>query len=160
MFTATGLKAFHAAAHSSLDVLLAHMVTMPADLLLTELPGFARPNIRDQMFHTIACEIFWIHGLQLLPLPMLSADDYLNAESLAEFKRRAMAETIEYLDRQTESELNRVLPRVTERWLGPPRSPAFILHHVLTHAYHHKGQVVAMCRPLGHPAPDTDYQRG
>ncbi len=160
MFTTAGLKAFHAAAHSSLDVLLAHLATMHADLLVTELAGFARPNIRDQMFHAIACEIFWIHGLQLLPMPKLSADDYITAESLAQFKLRAMAETIEYLDRQTEEELNRVLPRVSERWLGPPRSPAFILHHVLTHAYHHKGQVVAMCRLLGHPAPDTDYQRG
>jgi uncharacterized damage-inducible protein DinB len=160
MFTTAGLKEFHAAAHSSLDVLLAHLATMHADLLVTELPGFARPNIRDQMFHTIACEIFWIHGLQLLPMPKLSADDYVTVESLAHFKRRAMMETIEYLDRQTEDELNRVLPRVPERWLGPPRSPAFIVHHVLTHAYHHKGQVVAMCRLLGHPAPDTDYQRG
>jgi uncharacterized damage-inducible protein DinB len=160
MFTTAGLKAFHAGAHASLDVLLAHLQTMHADLLLTDLPGFARPNIRDQMFHTIACEISWIHGLQLLPLPKLSADDYVTVESLAQFKRRAMMETIEYLDRQTEDELNRVLPQVPERWLGPPRSPAFIVHHVLTHAYHHKGQVVAMCRLLGHPAPDTDYQRG
>src|SRR5580704_8560248 len=43
-------------------------------------------------------------------------------------------------------------------WHGDLRSPAFILHHVITHAYHHKGQVVAMCRLLGHPAPDTDLQ--
>jgi len=70
-----------------------------------------------------------------------------------------MAETLEYLDRLSEHDLNQDLLRVPERWVGPPRSPAFILHHVLTHAFHHKGQVVAMCRLLGHPAPDTDYQR-
>jgi len=160
MFDRAGLKMLHAATHSSLDVLLAHLATMPADLLLAELAGFARPNIRDQMFHSIACEIFWMHGLQSLPLPQLSAADYPTVESLAEFKRRAMVETIAYLDRLSPDELNRDLPRVPERWLGPPRSPAFILHHVLTHAYHHKGQVVAMCRLLGHPAPDTDFQRG
>jgi uncharacterized damage-inducible protein DinB len=39
------------------------------------------------------------------------------------------------------------------------RTPAFILHHVLTHAFHHKGQIVAMCRVLGHPAPDTDLSQ-
>jgi uncharacterized damage-inducible protein DinB len=123
MFTTADLKAFHAAAHSSLDVLLAHLATMDADLLVTELPGFARPNIRDQMFHTIACEIFWIHGLQLLPMPKLRADDYMTAQSLAQFKRRAMAETIEYLDHQTEEELNQVLPRVSERWVGTSAQP-------------------------------------
>ena len=36
------------------------------------------------------------------------------------------------------------------------RTPALVMHHVLTHAFHHKGQIVAMCRMLGHPAPDTD----
>jgi uncharacterized damage-inducible protein DinB len=159
MFITAGLKLFHARAHSSLDVLLTHLRTMHADLLLAELPGFARPNIRDQMFHTIANEIFWVHGLQLLPLPRLSADDYTTVEALAELKRRAIAETLEYLDRLSEPELNQDLLRVSEGWVGPPRSPAFILHHVLTHAFHHKGQVVAMCRLLGHPAPDTDYQR-
>ena len=148
MFTTAGLKSFHGRAHSSLDVLLTHLRTMRADLLLAELPGFARPNIRDQMFHTIANES-----------PRLSADDYTTVEALAEFKRRAMAETLEYLDRLSEPELNQDLLRVSEGWVGPPRSPAFILHHVLTHAFHHKGQVVAMCRLLGHPAPDTDYQR-
>ena len=39
------------------------------------------------------------------------------------------------------------------------RTPALILHHVLTHAFHHKGQIVAMCRELGHPAPDTDLNQ-
>ncbi len=159
MFTAAGLKSFHSRAHSSLDVLLTHLRTMPADLLLAELSGFARANIRDQMFHTIANEIFWMHGLQLLPIPHLSAGDYTTVETLAELQRRAMAETLEYLDRLSEPELNQDLLRVPEGWVGPPRSPAFILHHVLTHAFHHKGQVVAMCRLLGHPAPDTDYQR-
>ncbi len=159
MFTTAGLKSFHARTHSSLDILLTHLRTMHSDLLLAELSGFARPNIRDQMFHTIANEIYWIHGLQLLPLPKLSADDYSTAEALVECKRRAMAETLEYLDRLSEPELNQDLLHVPEGWVGPPRSPAFILHHVLTHAFHHKGQVVAMCRLLGHPAPDTDYQR-
>jgi uncharacterized damage-inducible protein DinB len=39
------------------------------------------------------------------------------------------------------------------------RTPALVLHHVLTHAFHHKGQIVAMCRVLGHPAPDTDLNQ-
>lgn len=159
MFTRAGLKSFHAHTHSSLDALLEHLRTMHADLLLAELAGFARPNIRDQMFHTIACEIGWVRRLQLLPMPPLSAEDYIAVDDLAELKRRAMAETLEYVERLSETELNRDLLQVPERWVGPPRSPAFILHHVLTHAFHHKGQVVAMCRLLGHPAPDTDYQR-
>ena len=91
MFTTAGLKSFHSGAHSSLDVLLAHLRTMHADLLVAELSGFARPNICDQIFHTIACEISWVHGLQLLPMPKLTADDYTTVEALAELKRRMQA---------------------------------------------------------------------
>jgi uncharacterized damage-inducible protein DinB len=68
------------------------------------------------------------------------------------------AATIAYLDALPDSELNDVLARRPSDWHGDLRSPAFILHHVITHAYHHKGQVVAMCRLLGRPAPDTDLQ--
>ena len=78
--------------------------------------------------------------------------------ALAELKRRAIAERLEYLDRLSEPELNQDLLRVSEGWVGPP-AQAIILHYGLTDAFHHKGQVVAMCRLLGHPAPDTDYQR-
>ena len=76
MFTTAGLKSVHARAHSSRDVLLAHLRTMHADLLLTELPGFARPNIRDQMFHTIANEkSSGCTDSSILPMPHLNADD-------------------------------------------------------------------------------------
>jgi uncharacterized damage-inducible protein DinB len=43
-------------------------------------------------------------------------------------------------------------------WGGELRSPAFIVLHVITHAFHHKGQIVAMLRIQGYPAPDTDLQ--
>jgi uncharacterized damage-inducible protein DinB len=55
--------------------------------------------------------------------------------------------------------LNADLRELPRTWVGPARSPAFILLHVLTHACHHKGQIAAMFRLLGHPTPDTDLQR-
>ena len=52
-----------------------------------------------------------------------------------------------------------MLERYHEEWTTPHRTPAFILLHVITHGFHHKGQIVAMLRLLGYPAPDTDMQR-
>jgi uncharacterized damage-inducible protein DinB len=46
-----------------------------------------------------------------------------------------------------------------KRWFGLRRSSAFILLRVVTHGFHHKGQIVAMLRLLGCPAPDTDMER-
>jgi uncharacterized damage-inducible protein DinB len=75
------------------------------------------------------------------------------------FQRDIMANTLAYLSGLTDEQLN------TEAELHFPdgdvatRTPALILHHMLTHAFHHKGQIVAMCRVLGHPAPDTDLHQ-
>jgi uncharacterized damage-inducible protein DinB len=55
------------------------------------------------------------------------------------------------------------MPRATLIVNANDISNAALLHillHVITHTFHHKGQVVAMLRVLGHPAPDTDLQRG
>jgi len=63
-----------------------------------------------------------------------------------------------YVDGLTEEQLNTTLTKRPVDWEGELRSPAFILRHVITHAFHHKGQVVAILRILGYPAPDTDLQ--
>ncbi len=34
-----------------------------------------------------------------------------------------------------------------------------IFTHVVTHEFHHKGQILTMCRLLGYPPPDTDIIR-
>lgn len=80
------------------------------------------------MFRTIACEIFWIHGLQLLPMPKVSSHHYVTVELPGS---AACAGAVRGAATQ---------PRIHS-------------------ASRHKGQVVAMCRQLGHLAPDTDFQR-
>lgn len=74
-------------------------------------------------------------------------------------KLRIRDATQSYLADLTEGHLNTTLATRPVDWGGELRSPAFILLHVITHAFHHKGQVVAMLRIVGYPAPDTDLQR-
>jgi hypothetical protein len=49
-----------------------------------------------------------------------------------------------YVGALTEEQLNTTLAQRPVDWGGELRSPGFILLHVITHAFHHKGQVVAM----------------
>lgn len=43
---------------------------------------------------------------------------------------------------------------------GPVKvSAAQLFTHVYTHEFHHKGQLMNMCRMLGHTPPDTDVSR-
>jgi len=90
---------------------------------------------------------------------MWMAADYPTVSTLKDAKLRVIAGTVKYLESLSEADLNRSLKDRPPEWSGPLRSPAFILHHVLTHSFHHKGQLVSMFRMLGVPAQDSDLQR-
>lgn len=156
MFTLDGIRQLHRWTHASLGLVLDHMSTMPPDDYGKEVPGFGFRRLREQVIHILNCEGFWVHTLQRAPFT-----DELPARRPTVSDARALesdisANTMVYLSGLTDGQLN------TETELHFPdgdvavRTPALVLHHMLTHAFHHKGQIVAMCRLLGHPAPDTD----
>ncbi len=157
MFTREGIRAFHAWTHEKLDLLFDHAEKLPSELFVREMPGFGRASVREQLSHILGCEQFWLCNLQNLKLERVPASSHKAVADLKRLKRQVIADTHRYLDALSEQELNAETFQPPGR-TGPLRSPAFILHHVLTHAFHHKGQVVAMCRLLDFPAPDTDMQ--
>lgn len=158
MFTKDGLRAFHTWTHERLDLVFSHAAKLTHDELLRELTGFGRASVRDQLLHIVACEDVWVHDLQDIPRRRWQSADYPTVEALEQARQTVREQTNDYLDRLPESQLSIDLVQSPREWGGALRTPAFILHHVLTHAFHHKGQVVAMFRLIGHPAPDTDLQ--
>ena len=153
------IRDLHAWTHGCLDLLVEHLAAMPGDLFVRDVPGFGRGSIRDQLVHICRAEAVWVCALQNRPTPDLRSDQFPTVDSIAGLRGRVKVETLRYLNLLDEERLNQELDEYPEYWSSPHRSPAFILLHVLTHAFHHKGQIVAMCRILGHPAPDTDLQR-
>jgi len=159
MFTRDGVRALHGWTHASLDLVVEHAGSLPAGLLVREVPGFSLPSLRHQFLHILSWEATWVCNLRGVPAGVLAPDDHHDLTALIEAKRRVKGETTAYLDGLTELGLNTELSSLPPEWVGPPRSPAFILLHVVTHAFHHKGQMASIFRLLGHPAPDTDMQR-
>jgi uncharacterized damage-inducible protein DinB len=81
--------------------------------------------------------------------------DLQTPPELAAHRAWVYEQTRQWLLGETDAALN--APRdVTENGRTHAGLPAEMLLHLMTHAYHHKGQVAAMCRLLGHPAPATD----
>ena len=156
----TVLPGLHACLHDSLGVVFDHLATVPPELWTKPLEGFAKPTVRDQIVHILSAERGWVSGLQLQHFLKPDVEALTTVEAIRQLQQEVKSATIAYLDSMPEQKLYAPLERFPERWMGPPRSPAFILLHVITHGFHHKGQLVAMLRLLGHPAPDTDLQRG
>lgn len=158
MFTKSGILELHATTHERLDLLLRHIATVPEELRHQPIPGFGHPSIWKQLVHVLMCEEGWVHDLQYKSFDGWSDEDCLTIAALLAHKNRIRAATQTYLGHLTEEQLNTTLTTPPVDWGGELRSPAFILLHVITHAFHHKGQIVAMLRILGYPAPDTDLQ--
>ncbi len=158
MFTKSGLLELHSTLHERLDLVLRHVATVPEELQRKPIQGFGHPSIDKQLVHVLMCEEGWVHDLQYLPFEGWGKEENLTIAELMAHRARIQAETRAYVNSLSEEQLNTVLATRPEDWGGELRSPAFILLHVITHAFHHKGQIVAMLRLVGYPAPDTDLQ--
>lgn len=158
MFSKSGILNLHATTHERLDLLLSHLAAVPEELLHKPIAGFGHPSIWKQFLHILTCEEGWVHDLQDQPFPGWGEEDCPTIAALQAAKRRIQEETRTYVGGLTEELFNTTLAQHPADWGGELRSPAFILLHVITHAFHHKGQIVAMLRIVGYPAPDTDLQ--
>ena len=149
----------HREAHGCLDIVFGHAATLPFATVAQELAGASHGSLRNQMVHVLFTEAAWVGDLQNKPVAKWRNEDFRDLTSLMEAKRKVTSETAKYLDALSEAELNRELAVKPKEWVGPLRSPAFILLHIVTHAFHHKGQMTMMFRMLGRPSGDTDLQR-
>lgn len=159
MFTLDGIRKVHAWTHASLSLLFDHVATLSADEYVREVPGFGYSSVRDQVIHLLGCEARWVRRLQGIPTGNWDAARWPSLAEARALQREASAETLDYLSGLTEQQINSNTELRFPDGEVAYRTPALVLHHVLTHAFHHKGQIVAMCRLLGHPAPDTDLNQ-
>jgi uncharacterized damage-inducible protein DinB len=159
VFTVTGICKLHSWTHASLTLVLDHLLTMPEGDYAKELPSFGSSTLRAQMIHIFNCEAFWIHTLQAVRFEDQDPADWPAVPDAIALQRSVSANTLAYLSGLTDELLNADTELDFSDGDTAVRTPALILHHIFTHAFHHKGQIASMCRALGHPAPDTDLNQ-
>jgi len=159
VFTIDGVRKFHSWTHASLTLLLDHLSTIPTADYAREISGFGFPALQKQVIHIFNCEGFWIHTLQGLNYVDRTPVEFPTVADARILQQEVSRRTEAYLTGLTDQQLNSDTELHFPDGDTAVRTPALILHHLLTHAFHHKGQIVAMCRGLGHPAPDTDLNQ-
>jgi uncharacterized damage-inducible protein DinB len=159
VFTVDGVRKFHGWTHASLNLVLDHLSTLPASDYARELSGFGFPTLREQTIHIFNCEGFWVHTLRGLRYTDRSPEECPAVTDARLLQKEVRQLTHAYLSNLTDQQLNADAELHFSDGDVAVRTPALVLHHVLTHAFHHKGQIVAMCRVLGHPALDTDLNQ-
>jgi uncharacterized damage-inducible protein DinB len=163
MFSSDCLLKLHEWYCGSFDLLLAHCSGLPLEARHTKLAGFGWPTIHSQLMHVAECEAWWVATAQSQPFKDWPKDsdwwDFAECErpeDLADRYAAVREATRAFITSLTPEQLQQ--PRLLQLGgeTGTYVSPALMLSHIITHGFHHKGQIVAMSRILGHPAPETD----
>lgn len=111
--------------------------------------------MRDHLVHTIDASRFWINLIRNRPYAPLNLGDFQTLESI-----------LPVVD-ETAEQIHGVLKDADPEWFASETTvmhngevirlvPAMAVVHMLTHEYHHKGQIVMLARRLGYQPPDTD----
>jgi uncharacterized damage-inducible protein DinB len=140
------------------DVLLDYCETLaPADFT-RELPGFGRGSIRNLLVHTVNTYRYWLE-LFARNQPVAFAEPAAVREA-AEARRlfahadAAVAAFIGFFRDGYDTPITGQL-----RGQTVTATPTTLFTHVITHEFHHKGQILSMGRHLGYLPPDTDVLR-
>ena len=126
---------------------------------LAENTSFGRGgSMRNLLVHIANCYEFWIGNNALKKIQSVTnfpeVDDIVSIRGVFE---QVDTLVFEFLDRMA-SDIGKEVPYEINGSRGS--APAFKLFtHVVTHEFHHKGQLLSLSRHLGYTPVDTDIMR-
>ncbi len=148
----TSLPLFYSWVKRSRAELFTYLETLPLDIYIQEHPDFAYGSLRNIQAHVVGCYFFWVGQMGLNLETDRAALESIPDVATMKKKFLEMDEMLEkaferFMDLDTVFEITR--PKrdtlmVSQRWL---------IMHPITHEFHHKGQLLALARVLGHPIP-------
>ncbi len=141
------------------EVLLEFTDSLAVDVYTLERPDFAYGSIRNIHAHIAFCYLYWVgvaglgYDAAKLRIPDDQIPDVAAMRQRFKFVDSVMDEALEKFNNPDEMFVHTHRTgdlKLTQRWL---------FAHPITHEFHHKGQLLALARVLGHPLPgniDTD----
>jgi uncharacterized damage-inducible protein DinB len=159
LYTSAALIEVHARAHESLRRLVLHCTTLAEDELSRSVDGFGFSTVLHQLQHTVGAELYWQTVVTRGYQEEASLPDLSSLASIDAFRRQVASTTRAYLERATHAELNTPRAMTTDPGKTRVLKPADVILRIVTHFFHHQGQILAMCRALGKPNEtiDLDY---
>ncbi|MDP2949349.1 MAG: DinB family protein [Chloroflexota bacterium] len=139
---------------------LEYCSSLPVDVVTARREDFGHASMRGALIHIADCYRFWLAKTAFVrDVPRFEPRDYQDTTSIV----KLFAETVDPLVDEFLAAYGgvRLAARLELRvpWEGDGPfvvSPLWLMTHVITHEFHHKGQVVALGRMLGHLPPETD----
>jgi len=156
--TAT-LQKQYAMIQGSREVVLNFIETQVGADLNTPVPAFNNQAIRYFLVHNADCYFNWLGYFALKqPVRVISNVDFTSIDVIRGLYSRVDDTVASFLE-SFKDKMEEPVTGTHNRAGLVSVTPLQLFTHVATHEFHHKGQVVTMCRLLGHVPPDTDAIR-
>jgi uncharacterized damage-inducible protein DinB len=161
MFSSTDLLELHRRAHQGTAAVIAHCAVFTDEELNRTHPEYNGSSLALMIHHILEAEDYWM--LVLRGEFREEADAFMNDEAcrdvaaMQSYLARLARQALEHLSGLDNELLNR--PREFLTWPSNRRilHPAMIMLRIVTHHFHHRGQVMSMCRILGKPCPGANF---
>lgn len=142
----------------SREVLLQYCATISAADFRKEDSSFGRESIRNLLVHTANTYVFWL-GHQALQKEMdfSSKDAVSNVDEIRQLFLEVDKLVEEFVTHFGRNYLTNLKVSVNQE--SAKANPFKLFTHVITHEYHHKGQILSLSRHLGYTPVDTDIMR-
>jgi uncharacterized damage-inducible protein DinB len=143
---------------SSRSVLFEYCSKMSAHDFIKEHTHFGRGSVRNLLVHVGNTYGFWI-GEQALKQQMnyLPHHDVTSVAEAADYLATMDSLVIFFIENYQENFSNDL--QLSIHGKAVIASPLKLFTHVITHEFHHKGQILSMSRHMGYIPVDTDIIR-
>ena len=152
------LKMQYALVTSSREALFGYCRMIAAADFILEHSSFGRGSIRNLLVHNANTYQFWIgkNGLQrdMIYPEYDSVTTITEARQLFSVVDALVHEFLEYFAGNETQEIS-----ILKNGKPATTTPLQLFTHVITHEFHHKGQILSLSRHLGYIPIDTDVIR-
>ncbi|MCX2576013.1 DinB family protein [Pedobacter sandarakinus] len=141
------------------NTVLEYLKTISDEDLTLENSSFGRGSIRNLLVHICDTYAAWIGKRALgMDLAFLPFNNYTNIEMCIDYFKQIDGYMFKFLevfasDYEKEILIDRNVGQVLKL------SPLRLFSHVITHEFHHKGQIMSLSRHLGYIPVDADIIR-
>lgn len=127
--------------------------------LQVPVPAFDHKTIAYLLVHNANVYIHWLANFAMqLNVDYFEAGEFRNIESIKALYNNVNQLTDTYLNAYS-GQLDVIVNGTTASGRSAQSTPLELFTHVITHEFHHKGQILSMFRLLGAVPPDADVIR-
>ncbi len=125
-----------------------------------DLESFGGRSISYLLVHIANTYNFWIGDFPNIDKkPVAKAGEFTSVKSMRSLFGEVDKTAQKFLDAYNPSPEQPITNKIPNRNIEITITPLQLFTHVITHEYHHKGQILSMSRQLGYTPIDTDVIR-